>query len=84
MAAPSKPYHDRDGFIWFDGELKPWRECQVHLLTHSLHYGSAVFEGERAYNGKIFKSRQHSERLIRSAEIVGYKIPWTAEQIDAA
>mgnify|MGYP001393487051 CR=1 FL=1 len=75
---------DRDGFIWFDGELKPWRESDVHVLTHSLHYGSGVFEGERAYNGKIFKSRQHTERLMRSAEILGYTIPWTAEQIDAA
>ena len=61
MAAPT--FDDRDGWIWFDGQLTPWRDAKVHVLTHALHYGSAVFEGERAYGGAIFKSTQHSERL---------------------
>jgi len=61
-----------------------WREARIHILTHALHYGSAVFEGERAYNGKIFKMREHTERLLRSAELLDYKIPYTAEEIDAA
>ena len=78
------PFDDRDGFIWFDGKLVPWREARVHVLTHGLHYGSSVFEGERAYGGKIFKSREHSERLHRSADMLGFKIPFTVEQIDAA
>jgi len=78
------PFDDRDGFIWFDGKLVPWRDAQVHVLTHALHYASAVFEGERAYGGRIFKSREHSERLRRSAEILDFEIPYTAEQIDAA
>lgn len=78
------PFDDRDGVIWFDGKLVPWREAKVHVLTHGLHYGSSVFEGERAYGGKIFKSREHSERLHRSAETLGMQIPFTPEQIDAA
>lgn len=78
------PFDNRDGVIWLDGKLVPWREAQVHVLTHGLHYGSSVFEGERAYGGKIFKSREHSERLHRSAQTLGMKIPFTAEQIDAA
>jgi branched-chain amino acid aminotransferase len=78
------PFNDRDGVIWFNGKLVPWREANVHILTHAMHYAGAVFEGERGYNGKIFKSREHSERLLKSAEIIGYKIPYTAEQIDKA
>jgi branched-chain amino acid aminotransferase len=78
------PFNDRDGVIWFNGKLVPWREANIHILTHAMHYAGAVFEGERGYNGKIFKSREHSERLLRSAEIIGYKIPYTAEQIDKA
>ena len=61
------PYHDRDGFIWFDGVMVPWREANVHVLTHGLQYASSVFEGQRAYNGTIFKLTEHSERLRRSA-----------------
>ena len=61
-----KAYDDRDGHIWMDGNLVPWRNANVHILTHALHYGSSVFEGERAYNGKIFKSREHSERDRKS------------------
>jgi branched-chain amino acid aminotransferase len=78
------PFDDRDGLIWMDGEFIPWREAKTHVLTHALHYGSSVFEGERMYGGKIFKLREHSERLIRSAELLDFQIPYTAEEIDAA
>jgi len=78
------PFDDRDGFIWLDGKLIPWRDAKIHVLTHGLHYASSVFEGERAYNGKIFKLREHSERLHKSAGILGFKIPFSAELIDAA
>jgi len=77
-------YDDRDGQIWMDGELIDWRAANVHILTHALHYASSVFEGERAYNGKIFKSREHSERLKKSAEMVDFEIPWTVDQIEEA
>lgn len=77
-------YDDRDGFIWMDGQLVPWREANVHILTHALHYASAVFEGERCYNGKIFKSTEHSERLLKSGQLLDMPIPYTAAQIDAA
>lgn len=79
-----KAYHDRDGHIWVDGEFVDWREAKVHLLTHSLHYGSAVFEGNRAYGGEVFRLSDHSQRLLNSAKLVGYEIPYTREQIDAA
>ncbi|MGB3457194.1 MAG: branched-chain amino acid aminotransferase [Litorimonas sp.] len=79
-----KPYHDRDGHIWVDGEFVDWRDAKVHVLTHSLHYGSAVFEGDRAYEGEIFRLTDHSQRLKNSAELLGYEIPYTAEQIDTA
>ena len=78
------PYHDRDGFIWMDGKLVPWREANIHILTHALHYGSGVFEGERAYGGEIFKLTEHSERLIFSAETLEFTIPYTVAEIDAA
>ena len=61
------PYDDRDGWIWMDGAFTPWREAKVHVLTHGLHYASAVFEGERMYGGEIFKLREHTERLFNSA-----------------
>ncbi|PKP85593.1 MAG: branched-chain amino acid aminotransferase [Alphaproteobacteria bacterium HGW-Alphaproteobacteria-2] len=77
-------YDDRDGFIWMDGVLVPWRSAQVHLLTHALHYASSVFEGERAYGGRIFRSRDHSERLKRSANLIDFDIPFSVEQIEAA
>ena len=70
-------YDDRDGTIWLDGKLVPWREANVHILTHAMHYASSVFEGERAYNGKIFKSREHSERLIASAEALDMPMPYS-------
>ncbi len=78
------PFDDRDGVIWMDGVMTPWREAKLHVLSHGLHYASGVFEGERSYSGNIFKLREHTERLIRSAEILGFKIPYTAEEIDAA
>lgn len=84
MATPIIPFDDRDGFIWMDGEFVPWRETKVHLLTHALHYGSAVFEGERAYEGQIFETLKHTERLHKSAEILDFEIPFTVEQIEAA
>ena len=76
-------YDDRDGKIWLDGALVPWRDANVHLLTHAMHYASSVFEGERAYNGKIFKSREHSERLIASGDYIDMPIPWTVDEIEA-
>src|SRR5690348_2024962 len=85
MAPPQQPdFDDRDGFIWLDGEMIPWRDARVHVLTHALHYASSVFEGQRAYNGVIFKLHEHSERLRRSAELLGFELPWSVEQIDAA
>jgi branched-chain amino acid aminotransferase len=77
-------YDDRDGHIWMDGKMVPWRDANVHILTHAMHYASSVFEGERAYNGKIFKSREHSVRLKASAEMIDFEIPYTLEQLDAA
>ncbi|MCO8144711.1 branched-chain amino acid aminotransferase [Rhodovulum tesquicola] len=77
-------YDDRDGFIWMDGKLVPWREANVHLLTHALHYASSVFEGERAYGGRIFKSREHSERLRTSASLIDFEIPYSVDEIEAA
>ena len=79
-----RTYDDRDGWIWLDGQLVPWREAEVHVLTHALHYASSVFEGQRAYGGEIFKLTEHSTRLRRSAELLGFEIPWTVEQIDEA
>lgn len=78
------PFHDRDGFIWYDGKLVPWREANLHVLSHGLHYASAVFEGERSYGGKIFKLREHTQRLIDSGKMLDFDIPYTADQIDAA
>jgi len=75
---------DRDGFIWLDGKLVPWRESRMHVLTHALHYGSAVFEGERIYEGRVFRLSAHSARLIRSANLLDYDLPWSREEIDDA
>ncbi len=77
-------YDDRDGYIWMDGSFINWREAKVHILTHAMHYASSVFEGERAYNGKIFKSREHSERLHRSAKLVDFDIPWSVDELEKA
>ncbi|MGB0960710.1 MAG: branched-chain amino acid aminotransferase, partial [Halocynthiibacter sp.] len=77
-------YDDRDGKIWLDGRLVEWRDANVHILTHALHYASSVFEGERCYDGKIFKSMQHNERLKRSANLIDFDIPYTVEEIEKA
>jgi branched-chain amino acid aminotransferase len=73
-----------DGVIWYDGKLVPWKDANVHVLTHGLHYASAVIEGERAYGGAIFKSTEHSERLKRSANMLDFEIPFSVAEIDAA
>ena len=84
MTDPRPPYHDRDGLIWFDGEMVPWREANVHVLTHALHYASSVFEGQRAYSGEIFKLTEHSERLVNSARLLDFEIPYSVAEIDQA
>jgi branched-chain amino acid aminotransferase len=78
------PFDDRDGWIWFNGQLVAWREAKVHVLTHALHYASAVFEGERAYGGQVFHSSEHSQRLHDSAKILGFAIPYSVEELDRA
>lgn len=78
------PFDDRDGKIWMDGKLVDWRDANVHVLTHGLHYGSCVFEGERVYGGVVFKLQEHNERLHRSAELLGFKIPYTVEELNKA
>ncbi len=81
---PFIPFDDRDGYIWLDGEFVPWRESKVHVLTHGMHYASTVFEGERAYAGVIYRSRHHTERLKNSAQILGFDLPFTVDEIEAA
>lgn len=78
------PFDQRDGWIWFNGEIVPWKDAKVHVLTHGLHYGSCVFEGERAYGGVIFKSTEHSIRFRKSAEIMDFEIPYSVEELNAA
>ena len=80
----TRSYDDRDGWIWFDGELVPWRDAKIHVLTHALHYGSSVFEGQRAYGGEVFRLTEHSRRLRGSAALLGFELPWSVEEIDAA
>ncbi|HEY2070187.1 MAG TPA: branched-chain amino acid aminotransferase [Rhizomicrobium sp.] len=80
----TQPFDDRDGQIWFDGSLRPWRECDVHVLTHGLHYASSVFEGERMYSGRIYKLEEHTARLFESARILDMKIPYTEDEINQA
>lgn len=80
----STSFADRDGYIWQNGEFIPWRECTAHVLTHGLHYASCVFEGERVYEGEIFKLTEHTERLAKSAEILGFELPYSVEEIDQA
>ena len=78
------PMDDRDGSIWFDGKLVPWREAKTHVLTHGLHYGSSVFEGVRAYGGQIFELTRHNERLANSAKLLGFSLPYTTAELDKA
>jgi len=80
----SKPFDNRDGIIWMNGDFIDWNDARCHIITQGMHYASAVFEGERAYNGKIFKSMEHTKRLFKSAEIVGIKIPFSEDEINEA
>jgi len=82
MSTPS--FDDRDGVIWLDGKFVDWREAKIHVLTHAMHYASAVFEGERAYNGKVFKLTEHSQRPDKFSHDLGFKIPYSLAEIDAA
>ena len=82
--AAGVPFDQREGVIWMNGEMVPWADAKVHVLTHGLHYASAVFEGERAYGGEIFKLTEHTERLHESARILGFKIPYSVAEIDDA
>ena len=84
MAEAGLPFDKRPGVIWYDGKLVPWAEANLHVLSHGLHYASAVFEGERAYGGEIFKCTEHSERLKRSGELLDFEIPYSVAEIDAA
>ena len=77
-------FDQREGVIWMDGKLVPWADAKLHVLSHGLHYASCVFEGERAYGGKIFKSTEHSVRFRKSAELLDFEIPYSVEQLDAA
>jgi branched-chain amino acid aminotransferase len=78
------PFDDRDGFIWYDGALRPWRDAKLHVLSHALHYASCVFEGERAYGGTVFKLTEHTQRLLDSAKLLGFEIPYTREALERA
>ncbi len=78
------PFDQLDGQIWFNGEFVDWKDAKIHVLTHGLHYASAVFEGERAYGGRVFKLNEHNQRLHKSAEILGFTIPYSVEELDAA
>ena len=80
----SVPFDQRDGYIWMDGTMRDWKSCQVHVLTHGLHYASSVFEGVRAYNGQVFKLEEHTERLLYSADVLGFEIPFSVSEINAA
>ena len=76
------PFDKRDGVIWMNGKLVPWGDATLHVLSHGLHYASAVFEGERAYGGEIFKLTEHSQRLIDSGKLLDFEIPYSLVEID--
>lgn len=78
------PFDQRQGVIWMDGQIVPWQDAKLHVLSHGLHYGGAVFEGERAYGGVIFKSRQHTERFLKSAELLDFELPYSVDELEAA
>jgi branched-chain amino acid aminotransferase len=78
------PFDQRDGSLWYDGRMVPWKDAKTHVLTHGLHYGSCVFEGQRIYGGTIYKLKEHTARLFKSAETLGMKIPFTEDQINQA
>ena len=77
-------FDDQDGNIWYNGALVPWRDCKIHVLSHGLHYASCVFEGERVYSGEVFKLREHTQRLLDSAAVLGFKIPYSLEELEQA
>ena len=83
-ATATVPYDQREGFIWFNGKLIPWGDAQLHVLTHGLHYASAVFEGMRAYDGEIFKLTEHTQRLHKSAKLLDFDIPYSVAELDKA
>ena len=78
------PFDQREGFIWVNGEMVPWKDAKLHILSHGLHYGSCIFEGERAYGGAIFKSTEHSVRFRKSGEIMDFEVPYSVAELDAA
>ncbi len=78
------PFDDRDGVVWFNGGLVPWREARIHVLSHGLHYASAVFEGERVYGGEVYKLAEHTERLAYSSRVMGFELPYSAAEVDTA
>jgi len=78
------PFDQLEGVIWYNGEFVDWADAKLHALSHGLHYGSSVFEGERMYGGEIFKLTEHTERLHMSAEVLGFKIPYSVAEIDQA
>ncbi len=80
----TSPFDDRDGVIWYNGDLIPWRDAKLHVLSHGLHYASSVFEGERVYGGTVFKLTEHTERLHESARLMGFQIPYSVDEINAA
>jgi branched-chain amino acid aminotransferase len=84
MPAASVPYDQREGFIWLNGQLVPWNDARLHVLTHGLHYASAVFEGMRAYDGEIFKLSEHDQRLHESAKMLDFEIPYSVTELDKA
>ena len=84
MSMAMLPFDDRDGAIWYDGRLVPWRDARMHVLSHGLHYASCVFEGERIYGGTIFRLREHTQRLIDSGRILGFEHPWSVAELEAA
>jgi branched-chain amino acid aminotransferase len=84
VSAPGLPFDQREGVIWYNGKLVAWKDAKVHVLTHSLHYGNAVFEGARVYNGKVFRLTEHSARLVKSAKMLSYDLPYSVEELDAA
>ena len=79
-----RPFDNREGIIWMNGEFIDWNDAKCHIINQGMHYASAVFEGERAYNGKIFKSIEHTKRLFKSAKIIGIKIPYSEDEINKA
>lgn len=78
------PFDKRDGYIWFDGKVIPWQDAKIHVLNHGLHYGGAIFEGVRVYNRKIFKNKEHNERFHKSAQLLGYQLPYSVEELNLA